>query len=710
MLHNAGSAVLWLCSTLCVNPTIDAMLKRHTVTWDSPQTQPEITRLLDLWSDTEIFECPICCDFYSATELNSLPLTLCCGHMCCSGCYTKLDGPDPDRKFECSICRRSLKNEKTMENKALMALIALRDQVWDLHLTDETVGAIWILIYEILQCTRCLTIYEEEGPHSPLMDEHGYGACEACRCALLQPPYGDFSMYGPLRAEMRDFPLSKIVKKARDRMDPDRLACASAAIISCASCGQRRLKNRMYVCQVKAADLASFGNPTEFLFNTQGDDTRMLALCSTCAQEKYPTAPQMALLETTIVSFRRLREISRELSRLYTELEERNPVGEELFVSIEQLVDGFLGETAQLTHTILIRELIDLIIFLDNIKTEFPTFSVWIAGIREKLMKLLGFRIPEKTVYVIDKSQGKTYKPPSVRRIDVFPEGIKSEFVMKFPTARSSYSVARTDRFIYVIGGLDSRQVSLKTIEVYDTVENRVFNTEPLTNERIFGAVICHNGYLYVAGGCDLSDYSKLMTSKCYMFCFVCCKWMPVFCTDSVEIFAIGNDGSLTRAGECELTEPRAGGTIYEYENNLYIIGGFVGLNWRRNSTVDSKRVEMMVVQEDGTRCWKKVDGKLPAGKCSFGSIFYNNRLFMVGGWEEVRAARSVFSYNPADGILNRNEPSLTLGRRLPTLFIHAGELYAVYGNSSVLKCVKSAEKLGMVDGELKWTVVNMIQ
>ena len=700
MFREINFVVLWTVSVICsVSLISDARPDR-----DQPTLSSSASALVEFLSDPEIFKCPFCFKPYSfEPEANCVPITMCCGYTRCTGCYSEVEESVDERQPDSSTQSESI---KYVQNKTLMDLIDLREHVWGIPLSEHVANAVWVMIYEILQCSKCFERYEEEGGEA-FIDAQGVNLCETCVSMPAHPTCSICSEHQPHQAksQVKDQALNRVVRKARSKMDPDSLPDVYADIGSCVCCNRQRLRIGMHACQINENIRASYGSSIELLTDA---DVHKITVCNLCMQKRRPTSPQTRVQSIMMALSDRLSDASRVIDGF----EERAHAGEESPRNYGGRMDEILGSCSQAGHRVLLRQLLGIVQSVESIKTGPQAYQARKPRNKEARMGMLRSVTTKNTAYVVDKTNHNQSKIPVINRMHFLPEGIKREYVRTFLNPRMHYSVASNGRFIYVIGGGNEERACLNPIEVYDTLNDRVFTTLSLSVGRHFCSATCFNGHLYVAGGGDVTSAQNPMGASkiMHLFDYIHRGVDPAQGNKSVEVFAIGEDGDLTRKGECELTETRIGGSFYEHENSLYLIGGFVGLNRKKNGVVDSKYVEKMVVREDGKRTWKKLSKKLAMSKAHCGCIFYDNRLFMVGGWRNMAICESVFSYCPETGVLETNEPPLKMGRRNPALFVHDGALYAMYGCGSDFKQVDSVEKLSIVDGRARWSMVNVIQ
>lgn len=202
------------------------------------------------------------------------------------------------------------------------------------------------------------------------------------------------------------------------------------------------------------------------------------------------------------------------------------------------------------------------------------------------------------------------------------------------PTARSGICSIVFNGKIYVLGGRDNSGQILKSVEVYDPVENKwETNIPQLSKERENGAAVVFLGIPFVIGGRDKNGQPMKKV-----------EFLGKKKEDGGE-----QDGEDEWRDFSELREKRAGLAAVVLEDKLYAIGG---LTVRGQAEQFLDTVEFYESSEDG---WLIADNwQLDFASASFSTVVLNDSAFTIGGFSTLGPLGFVQRYHPVAGISGR--------------------------------------------------------
>lgn len=242
-----------------------------------------------------------------------------------------------------------------------------------------------------------------------------------------------------------------------------------------------------------------------------------------------------------------------------------------------------------------------------------------------------------------DGTGGQTLPFIEWAKMDV-SDGSIDEFVTSSITItqRWGLSMVVSNSYAYVIGGCDvgaspsscsSFEPAVQTFQLYNNdsgaasdftaQSDQTFATD--TN-RIGAASAVYNGYLYVAGGCTNIGCSTV--------------------TDNVQFTALSasdgtQSGSWASTTDTTLPGARAWGTLEVAGGTLYYMGG-------QDGTGDEKADVYYGTPSSGNvASWADSTNDIPADRTQHGSAVWNNRLYVVGGYNDSAAAQSTVYVSP---------------------------------------------------------------
>ncbi|HTE58516.1 MAG TPA: hypothetical protein VK694_07260 [Verrucomicrobiae bacterium] len=206
---------------------------------------------------------------------------------------------------------------------------------------------------------------------------------------------------------------------------------------------------------------------------------------------------------------------------------------------------------------------------------------------------------------------------------------------------RWGLSMAVSNSYAYVLGGCDagaspssctSFEPAVQTFQLYNNDSGAVNNYTLQSDQdfstvadRIGSAAAVLDGRLYVAGGCTA----------------VACGTV----TDDVQVASISaSDGTVgTWASTTDTTMPaaRAWGKLEAAGGTLYYMGGQDGAG-------DEKlEVYYGVTASGNVASWLQATQGLPGDRTQHGAAVWNNRLYVVGGFNDSAAATSTVYVSP---------------------------------------------------------------
>jgi len=193
--------------------------------------------------------------------------------------------------------------------------------------------------------------------------------------------------------------------------------------------------------------------------------------------------------------------------------------------------------------------------------------------------------------------------------------------------------------------------------------------TEPIPGARRNSSTFIHDGMLFLIGGDDDADGSK---NDAYYS----------------RIYQNGSLGNWLNTTELPIDLDNAQCVVYEPLDTVYVIGGTQS---SKASPVESDRVYYASINQTGLGTWQNTTS-LPGIRTDHASVIWNNRIFVIGGWNGQDALSSVYS-----GSIEANRTisswnamtKLPQARRMHTAFVYHDWIYVLGGrglNDSVLR------------------------
>jgi len=181
-----------------------------------------------------------------------------------------------------------------------------------------------------------------------------------------------------------------------------------------------------------------------------------------------------------------------------------------------------------------------------------------------------------------------------------------------FNVPRRALAAAIHNDYIYVLGGIDSQNHYVRTVEyskiLPDGNLSKWQETSPVNEGRFYLAAAAINGHLYAIGGAK----GALGENN-----------IPVA---TVEKAKINPDGSLGRwQFEKKLSTPRRGLTVNQHNNHLYALGGYNGIFLHS--------IEHTSVNADGTlNEWRLSPQESTVDRYIHSSAIANDNLYLLAG------------------------------------------------------------------------------
>jgi len=181
-----------------------------------------------------------------------------------------------------------------------------------------------------------------------------------------------------------------------------------------------------------------------------------------------------------------------------------------------------------------------------------------------------------------------------------------------FQQARRALAATTSGNYIYVIGGIDSSDNYVNTVE-YSTFNpdgtlNKWRKTSGLIEGRFYLAAASFNGFVYALGGAK----GALGSGN-----------MPIASVEKAKILADGSLGPWRL--ENYLTTPRRGTKAVFYGNHIYAIGGYNGTFLRSIERADAKA--------DGSLSeWILEDEQANIDRYIHSATIFNGNIYLLGG------------------------------------------------------------------------------
>lgn len=279
-------------------------------------------------------------------------------------------------------------------------------------------------------------------------------------------------------------------------------------------------------------------------------------------------------------------------------------------------------------------------------------------------------------------SEGGSLNDLLYAKIDV-SDGSIGEFTTSHVTVSARWDLRTTvnNGYVYAIGGCSVGQPpascstmtgTVQTFQLYNNYSGspKSYSTPNLFATDRYGAgAAVLNGYLYVAGGCTTS------ATNC---------GTP---TSSVQYTAINADGTLgTWASTTALTAAKGWGKLLAAGGTLYYIGGQTG-----NTNTGTTNVYWATPSGTGTiSSWSAATNGLPAGRTQSGAAVWNDRLYVVGGYDASGSVTSTVYVSPQQstgGDISNSwstaSTAFNVARANPAAITYANNLYILGGNNS---------------------------
>ncbi|XP_077301682.1 kelch-like protein 38 [Arctopsyche grandis] len=233
-----------------------------------------------------------------------------------------------------------------------------------------------------------------------------------------------------------------------------------------------------------------------------------------------------------------------------------------------------------------------------------------------KLIQMFGEPVdtPISEVGYIDLKDGQIYKLKSLH-------APRFDFQMVTISADSSIDV-------YVIGGADINKKAVTRVERWNSVE-QIWkkNIAHMLTGLIYSSASVINDNIYVTGGCKFLNNNMYCTDLVQRYSVKTNKW--IYCTPMIQKKA--NHSSVTINGK------------------LYVAGGF-----RNIIGTEIRLLHSMESYDPVANVWTTFSN-LPSPRSGAGLIFFQNKLFLIGGSGKYSNLDDVWEYDAsAETWINR--------------------------------------------------------
>jgi len=193
-------------------------------------------------------------------------------------------------------------------------------------------------------------------------------------------------------------------------------------------------------------------------------------------------------------------------------------------------------------------------------------------------------------------------------------------FVSGFTNTRTNHSSVVYNGYIYIVGGFDGNSVYYNDVQYAPINANGTIGTwvtdsgTSFTNaRRSFGAAV-YNGYLYIVGGSDGSNFSD------------------------VQYAAINSDASInTWSYTTSFSVNRSGHTTVAYNGYLYLIGGTHSTSdtaCNGSASLNCSSTQYAPIAADGTIGTWATGTNFTTARGGHKSVAYNGYLYVIGGYD----------------------------------------------------------------------------
>ncbi len=277
-------------------------------------------------------------------------------------------------------------------------------------------------------------------------------------------------------------------------------------------------------------------------------------------------------------------------------------------------------------------------------------------------------------------SEGGSLNDLLYAKIDV-SDGSISSFQTSLVTVNPRWDLRTivNNGYVYAIGGCEigqppasCRQMTgtVQTFQLYNNYSGspKAYTTPTVTSltDRYGAGAAVLNGYLYVAGGCTVAA----------TYCST-----PV---NTVQYTQINSDGSLNSwSSGGTFTTATGWGKLVAAGGTLYYIGGQTGNTNNGVTTVYSATP----ASNGSISSWSSSNTALPAGRTQFGAAVWNDRIYVVGGYNGSGTAQSTVYVSPQQssggtigGSWSTASTSFNVARAAPGVVAYANNLYVLGG------------------------------
>ena len=206
-----------------------------------------------------------------------------------------------------------------------------------------------------------------------------------------------------------------------------------------------------------------------------------------------------------------------------------------------------------------------------------------------------------------------------------------------FETARRAFAASTNDKHVYVIGGIDTHDRYLSSVEFAPILADGKLGewkqTSSLNEGRFYLSSVIIDNYIYAIGGANGPLGGDNIPSA------------------TVERAKILHNGELGPwEFQAYMTSPRRGLQSVSYSNHIYALGGYNG--------VFMKTVERAVVDRNGDIInWTEEDKSFVVDRYIHSAAIHNNRIYLIAGHVENQ---DILSYSDVESAIIQNDGSLS--------------------------------------------------